>query len=61
MAGLAQPQPTQSLSLPSSIRWPVDRGGLKRIAVVIAENEGVDGRLPGCDSMLHQVVAENAR
>jgi hypothetical protein len=47
MAGLMQPQPTQCLSLPDSICSPVDRCGLKRLAALVPENEGVDGGLLG--------------
>ena len=58
MAGLVEPQPTQCLSLPSSIRTPIDRRGLERLAAFVAEDEGVDGRLTSRDPMLHQIVAK---
>lgn len=48
----------QCLSLPGSIRSPVDRRGLKRFAALIPEDQGVDGRFASCDPMLHQVVAK---
>lgn len=41
MAGLVQAQPTQCLSLPSSIRSPVDRRGLERLAALIPEDKSV--------------------
>jgi hypothetical protein len=52
MAGLVQPQPTQCLSLPGSIRPPVDRCGLERLAALIPEDKGINGRLANCDPML---------
>ena len=58
MAGLVQPQPTQCPSLPCSIRSPIDRRGLKRLADLVAKNKSLGRRFTSCDPILHQVVAE---
>jgi hypothetical protein len=52
MSSLVQAQPTQCLSFPGSIRSPVDRRGLKRLAALIPEDQGVDRRLTRRDPML---------
>lgn len=46
MAGLMQPQPTQCLSLPGSIRPPVDRRGLERLAALTAKTRASTGGSP---------------
>ena len=45
MAGPVQPQLTQCLCLPGSIRPPVDRCGLERLSALTPKDKGVDGRL----------------